>query len=544
MQFRPGTNPDMGAIEFIVAPTDISTSALLTPNTAVGCYTANDTVKVEITNSGSTVHDFSTNPTTVTVQVTGTVTATLTATVNTGTLAILGTMSVTLSPTVNMTANGVYTMSAYSSTTGDVILSNDTLTPPSVFNVNLVAGTISASPDVICAMGTTDVTLSGNAGGSIQWQTSATGVAPWSNVGTGLNPHTSAVLTNTTYYRALLTCNTASDSTNVDTVTINNPNITTVMSDTVCGADTVTLGATTTFSNIFWYANQTGGTLLDTGATYTTVITGTDTFWVAAATGSLGSPILITEVCQFTTAAYVNPGPPYPANMDDPIELTNVSTSPVDISGWRIEVTGSAAGSFIIPAGNVIAPGAAFVIDRGPGAAAIPGVYVDASTLNSSSSSAGNGYILSDVGGNVQDVTATNSYAVVGTGTPAATATDWTGTTGASGGTGGIRRTAVDDTNDGSDWTIATGANTTNYGTANVAFTPTGCVGTRTPVIAVSTPGPAVVASATDTLVCWADSTALLASGAGVGGIYAWNNSGVTGVKPLHQFQLLRLHIQ
>ena len=516
--------PDIGAFEFIVAPTDISVSAILSPDTNIGCYTASETVNVEITNSGSTVHDFTTNATTVTVQVTSPGgPLTLTGTVNTGTLAVLGTLSVPMTPTVDMTANGAYTMNAYSSTAGDANLSNDTLATTYNYNVNLLAGVLSLSTDEICASGTSDLSLTGNAGGFIQWQSSLTGAAPWANVGAGMNPQTTAVLTTTTFYRALLTCNTASDSTNIDTVVVNSPMITATTTDTVCGVDTVFLTATSSEPSIHWYDVATGGSILDTGVNFSAVISATDTFYVAAATGATGNSVIITEACQFTTPAYVNPGPPYPANMDDPIEITNIGTSAVDISGWRIEVTGGSPGSFIIPAGNVLAPGAAFVLDRGPGAAAIPGVYV-ASGIISSGSSTANGYILSNAGGIVQDVTATNSYAVVGTGTPAAVAADWTGTTGASGGTGGIRRTAVDDTNDGSDWTIATGANTTNYGTINVAFTPTGCEGLRTAVVAVSLTAPSITAMG-DSTVCW-DSTVtvpLTVTSSNAGYTYSWS---------------------
>lgn len=284
--------PDIGAFEFTVAPTDISVSQILSPDTTIGCYTAAETVMVELTNSGSTVHDFSVNPTTVTVQATtpgGP--ATLTATVNTGTLAVLGTLSVSVAPTVNMTANGAYTLDAYSNTTGDANLLNDTLATTYNYTVNLIAGTISASPDVICQSGTSDVTITGNAGAPIQWQTSTTGMAPWTNVGTGMNPHTSATLTTTTYYRALLTCNAASDSTNVDTIVVNNPMIATTMTDTVCGVDTVNLMATAvdTSNTISWYSSLTSTTALGTGTSFSTVISGTDTFYAAASAGGAGA---------------------------------------------------------------------------------------------------------------------------------------------------------------------------------------------------------------------------------------------------------------
>ena len=527
--------PDMGALEFVVSNTDIATTAILSPDTSIGCYTANETVMVEISNYGATAHDFSANPTTVTVQVTGTVTATLTATVNTGTLPPLGTLSVPMAPTVNMTANGAYAMQAYSNTVGDPVAFNDTLATIYNYNVNLVAGTISATPDVICAMGTTDVTIAGNAGGLIQWQTSTTGAAPWTNVGSGMNPHTSAVLTSTTYYRAMLTCNSAVDSTNVDTIVVNNPTVATTISDTVCGADTVHLVANPTDTShlINWYDVPTGGLPLAAGTdTFSTYITGTDTFYASALAGGLGTPMLITEICNFNNASgWATPTPPVPSAITDPVELTNISTSPVDLGGWKIEVVGPGAGSFTIPAGNVVAPNSTFVISRGnSGSPNTPGVFIS-SPLPTSSSGTAQGWILSDPSGTVMDVVAYNGYAVVGQGTPAATAADWTGAAPSGSGTSGIRRTNVDDTNDGSDWTVAGPSNLVNYGSVNVPFTPGGgCEGTRTAVVAVSTPGPPVVASATDTLVCVGDSTMLMATGAGAGGTYAWNNGGMTGV--------------
>jgi hypothetical protein len=80
----------------------------------------------------------------------------------------------------------------------------------------------------------------------------------------------------------------------------------------------------------------------------------------------------------------------------DYIELTNIGNQPVDISGWRLEVTGTTPGVYIIPAGNTVPAGGTFTLARTGGGAAIPGYYVN-STLLSVGSATSQGFIISDL---------------------------------------------------------------------------------------------------------------------------------------------------
>ena len=506
---------------------DIGADSILAPMDTAGCYTAAETIDVLITNYSLSAQDFTTDSVLVTVEVTGATTATLTEWISTGTLAGSASQTISLSTTLDMSTAGTYNITAYTISMADVDSTNDTMSYVAVYTAGTGAGSIAANPGELCVSGTSDISFTGLPGVTVQYQEATAATGPWTNVGAGGPLYTTGTLTATTYYRAIYSCNGSTDSTAVDTVIVNNPMITASMGDTLCGSDTAMLSASGTGASLNWYDAPTAGNLLDTGATYMPFVTMTDTFYVAPLDGE--GKVIITEVCQFTTASYTNPGAPYPTTMDDPIEITNIGTAPIDISGWQLEVTGGTPGTVTIPAGNVLPAGGAFVLDRSfTVSPAIPNVYLHTG-INSSGSGTACGYILSDAAGAVQDVTATNSFAVVGTGTPAATAADWTGTTGNSGSTGGIRRTALDDTNDGSDWTIATGANATNYGTINVAFTPAGCEGSRVAVIVVSNPATPITASA-DTVVCWDGSVAVPLTVTSTNTTYTYSWSPATGL--------------
>jgi hypothetical protein len=124
-----GLAPDMGADEFEgTNPTwvalDMGATALVAP-AASGCYTSAETVTVTIKNYGTALMDFTVNPTTVNVQVTGAVTQSLSALVNSGTLASGGSTNVNMTATLDMTPAGTYNFSASTSVTGDGNPGND-----------------------------------------------------------------------------------------------------------------------------------------------------------------------------------------------------------------------------------------------------------------------------------------------------------------------------------------------------------------------------------------------------------------------------------
>ena len=154
----------------------------------------------------------------------------------------------------------------------------------------LTAGLVSASPNQLCVSGNTVVTAAGAGGGSLQWQMSTVSASgPWTNVGVvGSSTYTpSSPLTQTTYYRMQVMCQTTTIYSNVETVTVTIPVLSSVTSGSRCGTGTVNLSANAPGYNIGWFANATGGNSLGTGTSFTTPsITSTTTFYAEAQTGS------------------------------------------------------------------------------------------------------------------------------------------------------------------------------------------------------------------------------------------------------------------
>ncbi|HRG58527.1 MAG TPA: GEVED domain-containing protein [Bacteroidia bacterium] len=107
------------------ASIDIALNSFVSPS--VSCGSASETVTVQLKNEGSAVHNFATNPTTITVNITGAITTSVSATVNTGTLAVNGTLNVNCTPVVNMSTNGTYNFACSHATTGDGNVINDAL---------------------------------------------------------------------------------------------------------------------------------------------------------------------------------------------------------------------------------------------------------------------------------------------------------------------------------------------------------------------------------------------------------------------------------
>jgi subtilisin-like proprotein convertase family protein len=100
---------------------------LVTPLTN-GCYTASEPVTVTLRNNTQhTPIDFSVNPVTVTVTLTGASTTVLSTVVNTGTLAASTTQNVVVG-NLNMSAAGTYTFAATASVVGDQVPGNNGFT--------------------------------------------------------------------------------------------------------------------------------------------------------------------------------------------------------------------------------------------------------------------------------------------------------------------------------------------------------------------------------------------------------------------------------
>lgn len=292
---RSGTTPDAGAYEFtnITAGLNMGTDGLVSPAfSATGCYGAAETVTVKIRNSSSVTHNFATNPVTVNIAVTGAVTQNYSVVVNTGTLATSGTLDVSVPTTLNMTAAGLYTFNATTVLAGDVNTSNDAMSPATRTKVAGTAGTVTVSPNSYCITGGMPVLSTTGVTGysSLQWQSSSLPTSGFVNIGSATtNPYTlTSNVTQTTYYRLMVSCKGNPEDSSIVTLAYNNPSVVGTVPGTRCGDGVVNLSATPSAGHsINWYAAATGGTALFNGNTFTTPsISATTTYYAAASAGS------------------------------------------------------------------------------------------------------------------------------------------------------------------------------------------------------------------------------------------------------------------
>jgi hypothetical protein len=203
-----GAFPDIGADEFNVL-IDVGAVSLTSPLTT-GCYSASQPVVVRIQNFSNASHSFVVDPVTVTVNVTGAITQTMSVTVNNNTLnggnplAPNATLDIPVG-TINMTGEGTYSFTAWTATVNDAAASNDTL---SGVNVVYSTGTVSVSDSTVCSGDLITLSVTGNTGSTIQWQSSADGGNTWVNetgAGNTSSPYTT-LATGPMMYRIMM-CN-------------------------------------------------------------------------------------------------------------------------------------------------------------------------------------------------------------------------------------------------------------------------------------------------------------------------------------------------
>ena len=102
------------------AAVDMAATALAQPLT-VGCYGPNQTVAVQLTNSGIAVLDFAVNNATINADVSGAVAQSFAPVIiNSGTLGIGATQTINITNAFNMSTFGVYNFNATVTTTGDL----------------------------------------------------------------------------------------------------------------------------------------------------------------------------------------------------------------------------------------------------------------------------------------------------------------------------------------------------------------------------------------------------------------------------------------
>ncbi len=159
----------------------------------------------------------------------------------------------------------------------------------------LSAGTVSVSENNFCVSGVPTMSVAGADGGQIQWQRSTISASgPWTNVGTPSTVYAPGTVTQTTHYQVRVSCQSNQVFSNVVTVTVSNPSLSSTNGATRCGPGQVTLTATPNAGTVNWYAAINDINSIATGTSYSPIVTGSTTYYAAAtdggANGSLGLP--------------------------------------------------------------------------------------------------------------------------------------------------------------------------------------------------------------------------------------------------------------
>ncbi len=381
-------------------------------------------------------------------------------------------------------------------------------------------GTAVGSPVSICGSGVFNLSLTGNDFGpgiTYQWQSSAVPGGPYSNEPGATNPtFTTGTVSSTTYYVCVVTCTNSGSSatTNEVTAAVFPPASVSVIptSATMCQGDpavALTASGATTYS---WgpaagLSATTGASVnASPSATTTYTVTGTDgngctgtattTITVAITptiTAVTATPsnvcvggnsqlnvvanmpsILITEVTLFRTGTGQTVSYPAYITGGDLVEISNISSNPIDISGYTLNdyASNSATSThptFTFPVGTIIPANGVSVVCLGTGVNDIANRYFN---TGGTSDSWGSGSLVGIVlrnGSTIVDAVGLNSGYTFNAAT-GVTAANWTGFASSPSGFAGTIRTAPVDNNIGGDWTASSVIAPQTIGTYNAIY--------------------------------------------------------------------------
>ncbi|GAB3915521.1 hypothetical protein GCM10028826_30750 [Mucilaginibacter boryungensis] len=333
-------------------------------------------------------------------------------------------------------------------------------------------------------------------GGTYDWYNAASG---GTLLGSGSTYTTPALTTNTTYYVQTTVNGCVSARTPVTVSIIPTPVAPTAAGTTTCSGTAVTLMATAPGGNYDWYDSATGGTLLLSGATYTTpVLTATTTYYVQTTVNgciSARTPVTVT----------VNAIPAAPTAAPATICYGTTATLSATAPGGTYQWYDAASGGTLLTTGTTYT----------------------SSPLTTNTTY----YVQTIVNGCTSPRSAVN--VTVNPATPAPTAS---GTTICSGSPATLTATAPGGTYDwfsvasggtslftGATYTTPALTTTTTY---YVQATVNGCAGPRTAVTATVNPIPAAP-TAPGTAICYGNTASLTATAPG--GIYDWYDSASGG---------------
>jgi len=263
-----------------------------------GTYTYTVTNAAGCTSVGSASVIINTQPTTPTAPTVGTITqstcSTATGSVILNGLPATGTWTLTRTPGGTTTGTGASTtLLAINAGTYTYTVTN-AAGCTSVASVNVVINAQPATPSAptvgtitapTCATATGSVVLSGLPSGT--WT-----INPGTINGSGTSTTISGLATGTYTYTVTnsLGCISATSTTVIINAQLPPPTITGTMPASRCGAGTLTLGATASAGIINWYAGSSGGGILGTGITYTTLsLSANATYYVDATNGGCTS---------------------------------------------------------------------------------------------------------------------------------------------------------------------------------------------------------------------------------------------------------------
>jgi large repetitive protein len=415
-------------------------------------------------------------------------TATLTATAPGGTYAWYSAAS---GGTLLATSSG-YTTPVLTTTTTYYVETNvgGCLSPRTAVTV-----TVSPVPAAPTAAGTTicqgsTATLNATApGGTYEWYSAASGGTLLS---TGAGYTSPALSANTTYYVQTTVAGCTGPRTAVTVTVTPTPVAPTAAGATICEGTTATLTATAPGGTYQWYDAASGGTLLNTGASYTTPsLIATTTYYVqTTVSGCAGPRTAVTVTVTPTPAAPTASG----TTICQGTSASLTATAPGGTYAWYDAASG---GTLLVTNATYTTPS------------------LSATTTY---------YVQTTVSGCAGPRTAVT---VTVTPTPAAPAA--AGTTICQGTTATLTATAPGGTYDWYDAAsggtlLATGASYTSPSLAAtttyyVQTTVSGCAGPRTAVTVTVTPTPAAPTAAGAT-ICQGTGTTLTATAPG--GTYAW----------------------
>ncbi len=386
-----------------------------------------------------------------------------------------------------------------------------------------IAGTAAVSNNSICAGDSITLILNG-AVGMIQWQKSTNGGSSWTNeTGTGANTfYYSLTPSGNAMYRAQVgNGNCPAVFSNTLTVTVS-----TVVSPTTAGATRCGVGAVTLTASgngvLTWYANAQGGQPIGFGPTFTPFINSTNTFYVTStsSTSTQGGGILITE-CDLGGT--------------DILEIQNVTGSSIDVTGWKVAVSNSytninAVNPIVKTLSGILAPGQIMYwtdftgtsywgndILWNPGTFPTTGGW--ALILNAS------GLIADFAVWNWTTAQIIAMNTVVG-GTPITIGTAWTGD-GINSSTASVglslSRKGTSDNNVSGDFAVSGNSINATNPNLQIPFQGNVCESIRVPVVATSTPAPAVSVTASNSNLCAGMQATLTATSNNPAYTYSWS---------------------